>query len=181
MMQWNKSSVLRLFLETALLCFLGFGLGLIINYQIVSQGVDGSLTAEIKETLKNQIEEKARKPDPESGAANIIILDHQQAKDLCENGQALFVDARPAGAYAEGHIQGAINITEQTLDDHLFDLMDMVKETRIIIYCTNPECPQAMELAELLAENDIRPAYVYTGGWDQWVEMGYPATNGEGP
>jgi rhodanese-related sulfurtransferase len=180
-MKQNKLINFRLLLETFLLYIASLSLGLFINHHIVSQGFDGSLIIKIKNHLKSELEEKVQNADSVNEKKKIIIIHAQQAKDFCDNGQSLFVDARPAHAYVKGHIHGAINITEQTLDDYIFDLMDKAGGNRIILYCENPECPQAMELAELLVENDISPVFVYPGGWDQWVERGYPTSLGTEP
>lgn len=180
-MKRNKPFSSRTLIETALLCCIGFGMGLIINHTFVSQGLDGSLIAQIKSRLQQQVEEKARDTATPDGDAAIIIIKVAEAKDLCDSAQAFFIDARPPHVFAAGHIQGAINITEQTLDDNLFDLMDRASQTKIVLYCTGPECPEAMELAELIVENDIKPVYVYTGGWLQWQEKGFPVSYGESP
>lgn len=170
----------RLILETVLLCIVGLGMGLVINRHIVAQGFDGSLVEAIKQTLQNKITEKAQPAGAAAPTGNIIMMSVEQAKELCDSGRSLFIDARAPDAYEAGHISGAVNITEQTLEDHVFALMDKVRESRVIIYCSSAECPQSMELAELLIENDIKPVYVFSGGLDQWQKMGYPVVRGGG-
>ena len=174
-----KPFAFRLFLETALLCFVSLGFGLFINHEIVSRGFDGSLIVKIKSHLEKQIKEKAQKPNLDKKTAKIIFIDVQQAKDLCDSGQAYFIDSRTSGAYRDGHIHGAINITDQNLDEHFLDLMDSIQQTKIVIYCSGVDCPQATELAELMVENDLWPIYIYNGGWERWEEMDYPACIGE--
>jgi len=170
----------RLLLETVLLCALGLGTGLAVNRHIVVQGFNGSLTEAIKKTLQERIQEKARPANPTAQGGSILFMIVEQAKELCDSGHSLFIDARAPEAYEAGHIYGAVNITEQTVEDHIFELMDKARESEVIIYCSGPECPQAIELAELLIENDIKPIHVYSGGLDQWQKMGYPVVRGKG-
>jgi len=170
----------RLILETALLCIVGLGTGLAVNRHIAVQGFDGSLVEAIKQTLQNKIKEKARPASEVAPAGDIIFMGVEQAKELCDSNRSLFIDARAPEAYEAGHIYGAVNITEQTIEDHIFELMDKARESKVIIYCSGPECPQAIELAELLIENDIKPIHVYSGGWDQWQKLGYPVVKGRG-
>lgn len=55
------------------------------------------------------------------------------AKKAFDDGTGYFVDARPAEAYNDEHIKGAVNITYDKLDAHLKDLKTKQK---IIVYCS---------------------------------------------
>lgn len=170
-----------LVIQTVLFVAVTFGLGLAVNYRLVARGFDGSLVMGIKELLREQIEATARSSASDSREQQIIIMDLPETKAFFDSRQALFVDARPAGAYGAGHIAGAFNINEQNFDEYLFDLADPARQTRIIVYCTNPQCPQALELAELLVEHDIRPVHLYPGGWEEWSARALPAAEGREP
>jgi 3-mercaptopyruvate sulfurtransferase SseA len=55
------------------------------------------------------------------------------AKKAFDDGTGYFIDARPADAYNDEHIKGAVNITYDKLDAHLKDLKTKQK---IIVYCS---------------------------------------------
>ncbi len=55
------------------------------------------------------------------------------AKNAYDNKAALFVDVRDAGSYAAGHINGAINVPLEDLENRLGDLP---ASRWIILYCT---------------------------------------------
>jgi len=165
-------------IEAVCICLAALMAGLVINHSVVSRSFDGSLIASIKAFLENDVADDINQSGNGSG---IFILDSEGAKRAFDGGDALFIDARPTHSYNEGHIPGAVNITEQTLDLFLVDVIETARETAVIAYCTGPECPQAKELAELLVENEITPVYVYTGGWDEWEKHAYPAATGEEP
>lgn len=58
----------------------------------------------------------------------------QAAYDEMQAGQVTVLDVRPAEAYAEGHIEGALNIPLQELQSRAASgLPD--KQARILVYC----------------------------------------------
>jgi hypothetical protein len=69
-------------------------------------------------------------PPPNEEVPRIPLAD---AKKAFDDGSAYFVDARPAEAYNEEHIKGAINIIADKLDSHLKELRS---KTKIIVYCS---------------------------------------------
>lgn len=73
---------------------------------------------------------KVIEPDPDANVPRITVED---AKKEFDKGGAVFVDARPAGAYEVEHIKGAINITSETLDRNINSLP---KNKKIIVYCS---------------------------------------------
>jgi rhodanese-related sulfurtransferase len=97
-----------------------------------------------------------------------------QARALWEGG-ALFIDARIPEEYAELHIQGAFN-----LPPHLFDkegvrlLVGLPKDRRIVVYCGQEACDNALKGAEKLQAQGFTRVMAYMGGFRAWDEAGYP-------
>jgi 3-mercaptopyruvate sulfurtransferase SseA len=69
-------------------------------------------------------------PVPNEEVPRISLAD---AKKSYDDGTGYFVDARPAQAYNDEHIKGAVNITYNDLDSHLKELKTKKK---IIVYCS---------------------------------------------
>ncbi len=67
---------------------------------------------------------------PTDGVTRITIAD---AKAAVDQGTAILVDTRPAGAYAQEHIKGAINIVDGEIEAHLNQLPP---DKKIIAYCS---------------------------------------------
>ncbi len=169
----------KIFFESILLCIIGFGVGFVINRQVVTDSFNGSLVTAIKQQLQEEIAQKAGQSQSEDGRQAIVIIDAEKAKAWFDDGQDLFIDARPDYQYEAGHIAGSVNIIGNTLEDRLDELMDRASGGRLIVYCVGPECPEAVELADLMVEFDLKPVYVYTGGWEQWSQLGYPSETGK--
>lgn len=69
-------------------------------------------------------------PPPNEEVPRIPLAD---AKKAFDDGSAYFVDARPAEAYNDEHIKGAVNIPADKLDSHLKELRS---KSKIIVYCS---------------------------------------------
>lgn len=72
-------------------------------------------------------------PSPSATPDEAPRIELADAKKAFDEGNAYIVDARPADAYKEEHIKGAVNITSGTLDAHLKELP---KNKKIIVYCS---------------------------------------------
>jgi rhodanese-related sulfurtransferase len=111
-------------------------------------------------------------------AGDSLTIDLDQARRLFEADAALFVDARPESQYAEGHIQGALCLPWQYVDDHIMDAYERLLATdrTIITYCDGESCDLSHELALLLKDLGMKNVRVLVNGWSVWREAGLPTT-----
>ncbi|MCA9731771.1 rhodanese-like domain-containing protein, partial [candidate division KSB1 bacterium] len=83
---------------------------------------------------------------------------------------ALLIDARSEMQYLYGTIADAINIPEDTNNlDSLLALWNL-KEQKLIVFCNGVHCDKAELLSRRLAEAGCEHIYIYSGGWDDWIE-----------
>lgn len=99
---------------------------------------------------------------------------------LSFSGRAVFLDARTAAEYADGHIQGAKSVP---VDD--FELVfpriekDLAGKEAVISYCDGERCPLSGELAEKLAARGVKNVFVLKNGWTLWSAEGLPTGKGQ--
>jgi rhodanese-related sulfurtransferase len=119
------------------------------------------------------------RPATPSGQSMVIDLDRASA--LHRAGQAVFVDARPALLYAQGHIAGAFNVPRQRVNDHLLDFFEKVPdtETLIIAYCDGEACELSENLARMLQDMGHKNVKVLINGWSLWMRHGHSTAKGE--
>jgi rhodanese-related sulfurtransferase len=99
-----------------------------------------------------------------------------QAFTLFKNGQALFIDARPANEYDELHIPKALNITPFMMDIRGAEAVaGIAKEREIVVYCAQANCDLARQMAEKLQALGFSRVMAFMGGFRAWDEAGYPA------
>ncbi|MFH1123610.1 MAG: rhodanese-like domain-containing protein [Pseudomonadota bacterium] len=116
----------------------------------------------------------------EHGESMLITL--EEAERLCASRQAVFVDARSADAYREGHILCARNLPLQDVYEIISLVIgDIPPEEVIIVYCDGETCSLSEDLARELFVRGYENVRVLVNGWSRWVEAGLPTEQGEGP
>lgn len=149
------------------LCALSLALGLIWQWPLIQQGWQGNLLSQLKE-LERQ--EAARRLE------GLRTYNLQQAYALHQKGQTLFIDARSPGEYRELHIEGAVNLTSDQLQElRVPDLVKTLDPNRsIIVYCGHEDCHASLQVAEILQGRGFTRVAVFMGGFRAWDEAGYP-------
>jgi rhodanese-related sulfurtransferase len=111
-----------------------------------------------------------------------ILIELGAAKQFHDAGAAVFVDAREAGEYEEGHIDGAINLPYDVAVSDPSRLQSLDTGGRpIITYCGGGGCEMSLQLAhELMFMGEHEKVLVYEGGFPEWVEAGLPVARGSG-
>jgi phage shock protein E len=84
--------------------------------------------------------------------------------------QHLLVDVRTPEEFAEGHLDGAVNISLQTLGERLSEIPTDVP---VVLYCrTGNRSGQALDLLNAAGYSNA----VNLGGIVDWQAQGYPVT-----
>lgn len=84
----------------------------------------------------------------------------------------LLIDVLDPESYEKVHLQGAINIPMEQLEDEIRDRVD--PGTPIITYSIDYECPISRMAAEKLEEMGYQDVSYYAGGKKEWLESEMP-------
>jgi rhodanese-related sulfurtransferase len=105
-----------------------------------------------------------------------------KARELVDSKGAAIIDAREAADYAAGHIPGAVNLPfdEVITDPERLEAFDPAGKP-ILVYCGGVTCELSMKLGYELVRLGKKRVLVYTGGWPEWNDMGYPTVKGTAP
>jgi len=96
----------------------------------------------------------------------------EQAKELIETNSSLVIlDVRTETEYNDKHIEGAINIP---LDELQQRLEEINPNDTILVYCRTGN--RSTQAAEILVENGFSNFYHMRGGIVAWKQNGYPVT-----
>jgi rhodanese-related sulfurtransferase len=103
-------------------------------------------------------------------------LGPHNVKRLVDEGHrdAVILDVRPADAFREGHLPGAINIPFEEIPSRLKELP---KGKEIISYCWDVTCLLCTKAAYVLASRGYT-AREMIGGIDAWQKAGFPIERG---
>jgi rhodanese-related sulfurtransferase len=148
-----------------------------------SEITDSDLT-DMPGTERNEIEEQIIAP----GEGNIIkeeisdavreftkpvAIRLSRAFQLYNQG-VIFIDSRSKEEYADGHIKGAINIPFYESEKYEDVLNKIDKNEIIVTYCSGEDCDTSILHGDELFEKGYKRVYIFHGGWDDWLETGYP-------
>lgn len=95
---------------------------------------------------------------------------------------AVFVDARTAGEYAEGHIAGALHLSFDDVfrDPALAKQLDD-RGLPIVTYCGGGDCDLSRNLAFSLIDAGHKRVLVFLDGLPAWEQAGLPVHKGPQP
>jgi rhodanese-related sulfurtransferase len=98
-----------------------------------------------------------------------------QAYQLYQETNAVFIDTRDEEEYMTSHIKNAINIPAHSSIEELVLLKEKYPADQLIItYCDGVECSSSKRLAAILLQIGFQNILVFYGGWQEWQEKEYP-------
>lgn len=100
------------------------------------------------------------------------LVDIGEALALYEAGEHLFIDTRSEGVEATGVIPGAFFIREQSFDDDLYDLFDILLPEDPLILYGDGNLSAVSNLATLLIDRGYANLLILQGGITAWEAAG---------
>ena len=82
----------------------------------------------------------------------------------------VLLDVRAPGAYAVGHVPGAVNLPYRRITES--NMATYPAETTFVVYCTGPHCNGADKAAVRLARLGL-PVKKMIGGLEGWKDEGF--------
>jgi rhodanese-related sulfurtransferase len=145
--------------------------GLIQQWPVARQAWQGELTPLLSQARHQ------RRAQQFQGVKTVNLA---QAYALYQQGQALFIDARPADEFAELHVSKALNITPDLAEAGLAEkVAGLPRDREIVVYCGQVSCDLALKVAEKLQSLGFTRVTAFVGGFRAWDEAGYPADTGQ--
>jgi rhodanese-related sulfurtransferase len=98
-------------------------------------------------------------------------LSPQQAINLVNSEQGVFVDLRDAATFNQGHIVDALNIPAPKLADRMAEL-EKYRDCPIVLVCKMGQ--QAGAAGKQLRAGNFEKVYKMSGGMMEWVNLQLP-------
>ena len=99
----------------------------------------------------------------------------EQAKQLIEEKSSLVtLDVRTVSEYDDDHIEGAINIPVQEIEERLNELS---KRDEILVYCRTGN--RSSTAIDIMKANGFTKIYHMNRGITAWKEAGYPVVSSQ--
>ncbi len=106
------------------------------------------------------------------------LLNLEQARALFNEGEAIFLDARPSREYEQSHILGAMHLSTQAIASGdagpvLDELLGFGLDYPLILYCHGGDCDASENTAIRLQQMGFTNIRIMTAGFEDWVNAGY--------
>ena len=139
--------------------------GLIYQWPLVRMSMRGGLQAHLEET-------RERHRAVEFKGVPTVSL--KEAHDLWQEGQTLFLDARPAEEFVELHIPRALNLPPEKMTElQGTGILGLPRDRRIVVYCSKKACNSALKTAKHLQTLGFTRVMAFLEGFQGWDEAGY--------
>ena len=156
--------VKKLLLEMAAIILIASLTGIILNYKMLLKAWSGNFS--LPAVASSGVPTMAKIPQP------VGLL---QVKELFTRKEAVFVDARDALLFSQGHIKGAVLMPLGEADIKLAQFMLKIPfSTTLVAYCNGYDCRDSMTLGVKLMEKGYLKVYLYEGGYPEWKDAGLP-------
>jgi rhodanese-related sulfurtransferase/uncharacterized membrane protein YphA (DoxX/SURF4 family) len=117
-----------------------------------------------------------------TAAGERMDISLEDAQKLFAANAAVFIDARPAEDFSQGHIRGARSLPWHDVDLKFIDVtQDIDLETPIVTYCDGETCELSHNLALFLQDAGFANTRVLVNGWKLWKKSGLPVEPGALP
>ena len=105
-------------------------------------------------------------------------ISHRKARALLGT-DTVFIDARLAGDYERGHLDGAVNVPVDANDALRRERTSALpRNSRIVLYCQSAGCKFAERVGVRLLDEGFTNLAIFKGGWMEWTEKyGTPDPN----
>ena len=166
LLHFDYSNLRQVFLQTIVIVCFGIATGLMFNYPLLRQTLDGKAPSG-----SGLVSEYVEEQTPQT----------VELKDVLRlTGQAVLIDARIPELYFDGHLPGAVSLPYSEVDDYIDPFMiQTLKEEPIIVYCSGYGCPDSFDLASYLLVEGYQDVRVFEGGYPQWRDAGKPVEMGQ--
>lgn len=87
--------------------------------------------------------------------------------------EAVLVDARPHLKYLVGTIPSSINIPDTQINDYIWQMENVEKDTEIIVFCGGWDCEKSPIVANYLKSIGFLNVKLYQAGEPEWAKNSY--------
>jgi rhodanese-related sulfurtransferase/DNA-binding HxlR family transcriptional regulator len=133
-----------------------------VNYSLAGQDVL-QLWVELRDASATRVAEVERAARDYLGD-EVEAISRDELRGRLRRGDVVVVDVRPAEEFDAGHIEGALSIPVDELDEQLAELP---ADSEIVAYCRGAFCAYAHEAVRTLRARG-RSARRLEGGWPEW-------------
>lgn len=113
-------------------------------------------------------------PDKFSRTRALELGNPLKLRRMIQSGNLVLIDARQEISYDQGHLPGALSFPLYDFNKNLAALRQAVSsDLPVVVYCSGVSCQDSHKFAEKLVSLGLENVMVYSGGFQEWAEMGF--------
>lgn len=145
-------------------------------------GVRGDGIALVGEWKEQKVVKGEAIVPPSADEGDPPFISIAEAWELYNYPAIVFIDARDPEDYDFAHVQRAINIPFDYIDEYWETVIDSLdRTTEYVIYCSGSECEASLFLGRLMVgEYGFDNLHVFYGGWQEWETNELPMVTADG-
>jgi rhodanese-related sulfurtransferase len=111
----------------------------------------------------------AEQPIVQAEIPGVTRVSAEEVVDMINNLPLLVVvDSRRKDEFKNGHIEGAINITDTEMTPAKLKMIAPQRDTPLLFYCNGERCRRSGIAVKLALKWGYRNVYWFRGGWQEW-------------
>jgi len=111
---------------------------------------------------------------PESLPGAVIVSAEEVAELILSRPELVIIDSRKKSEFAKGHIEGAINLLNTSLQRETLESRITNKTTPIVFYCNGINCLRSSDAIRKAMGWGYRNVFWFRGGWREWTDKRLP-------
>ena len=95
---------------------------------------------------------------------------------ISSNSELVVIDARKSSDREKGYIEGSIGLPDTETTPESLASNVPAKDAAVVFYCNGVKCGRSVKSAKNAVAWGYTKVYWFRGGWEEWMEKGYPVT-----
>lgn len=117
-------------------------------------------------------EEKPFAPASIPGA--VIVTAEEVVEMILTRKDLVIVDSRKKSEYAKGHIEGAFNLINTSMQEEDLVALSPNKAAPLIFYCNGDRCLRSSDAVHKALQWGYHNLFWFRGGWKEWTDKRLP-------
>lgn len=111
---------------------------------------------------------------PQTLPGTVIVSAEQVVELVLSRPGLVIIDSRKKSEFAKGHIEGAVNLLNTSMDPGDMESLCPDKTRSIVFYCNGVRCLRSSDAIQKAMEWGYKNVFWFRGGWKEWTDKRLP-------
>jgi len=117
----------------------------------------------------------AEKPYAPETMPGVVIISAEEVVELSlSRPELVIIDSRKKTEYTKGHIEGAVNLLNTSMQREDMEALCPDKNQPIVFYCNGIRCLRSSDAIRKATGWGYKNTFWFRGGWKEWADKRLP-------